>query len=144
MSLTKKLEDAWVRVFGNRVTLVGGIVGAVSFGTFCYGFYEPDLTTDLEQHINLLISEFGFGTVAVTFCGSSTYKHYKRGLKHFQETGDLNKEYFREVIEDKSENTRLFGYCQVQGAYLAAIKVGKVKEFRKAKKEYSKNIIPNF
>lgn len=93
----------------------------------------------------LSISAFTSGLlgIALTLNGRTTKKYYKKTKKHIELRGELAPEFIEKVIK-KSENSKVLGYCELQGIYLAARDTDNLDVFYQVKNKLSRNIIPNF
>ncbi|MFH1589297.1 MAG: hypothetical protein ABIB43_01900 [archaeon] len=135
MILADIVKGAYVSILGNRVNVVGiSLIIADSWMQF-----GPD-AVEYSQFANHVINT-GVIFSGLTIYGIETKASYKKVKKHIQETGSLNKEFLKKGLNKKN---RIFNYCRSQGVYLAAKEFGYTKQFKEAKKLYSKSIIPNF
>ena len=102
---------------------------------------------------NLKNVGYGIGLIGIIFAGTSgilmtangktTKRIYERTKEYIGSRGQLEPEFVEQVIKG-SENAKYFGYCELQGVYLAARETGNLEVFNKVKRKYSKIIIPNF
>jgi hypothetical protein len=139
MKLRNALDNLEVRLIGNRVFALGaslfsgGIIACVISG--------PSINRDNDLMYGAAVAIGGVMMGFNTF-GSSTYKSYKKTLKHIELCGEIRPDFFIEYL--KYDNGRFIGYCQLQGMYLAARKYGKLESFFQNKRENTTNCVPNF
>ena len=140
-----KLEDS-VRSFiagsvGNRVYLLGKVL---LVGGIVSASHNEKMIMDPYQFMAV---SSGALFCASTFCGYGTRKLYNRTREHIRRFGKLNPKFVKNVIRRSQQDypgfDLLIGYCQEQGAYLAARDMGQLGAFNDAKTS-SRNIIPNF
>ncbi|MBS3170138.1 hypothetical protein J4210_06675 [Candidatus Woesearchaeota archaeon] len=137
MELGDLLTRAYIRLIGNRVTLLGVILS--SAGTVLYDFNERITAANTGA---FLLLNFGAQLMCGTLIAGETARQYERSLEHLAENGGRFEEsYLRRKLEKPH---RVCNYCPTQGVFLAAKKTGNVKQFREAEKRYSPNIIPHF
>jgi hypothetical protein len=140
MTLTDKLKAVKVGLIGNRIDLLGkllmlggaycGIDGAIDGSIIEMGTAVAALTT-------------GFEFSRQTEFGSMTKYIYERTKKHIQEFGKIDERFASCILSGDCEE-KLYGYCELQGMYLAAKECGQLATFTKQKKNYSGVAIPNF
>lgn len=137
MRLRERLEDLEVGLMGNRLSLFGNTFMIGGLANYIYG-------GSIEQQIlGLTGASFGFCFSGPSFCGISTLRAYRATKKHIELMGRID-DRFVEGLLGVFSNNPIYGYCQLQGAYLAARKYGLGREFREIKKRVSRNKIPNF
>ncbi|MBS3082014.1 hypothetical protein J4416_03745 [Candidatus Pacearchaeota archaeon] len=140
MKLREKIKNGMVRLLGNRVTL--GSALALTLGLVTPSMLERDnIVKDLLMPLSIATAIVGVSGIASTKAGSSTYELYRRTKEHIQERGYLDERFVERVIK-KSGNETFTGYCQQQGAYLAAREVGQENVFHEARRKYSNVCIP--
>ena len=80
-----------------------------------------------------------------TFMGTTTLRAYKRTKKFIERTGGVNGYFFQQNLDkDDGGLGKTFGYCSLQGMYLAMKEEGLTKEFKTLKVKHSKVKLPNF
>ncbi|MBR9704526.1 hypothetical protein GOV12_03885 [Candidatus Pacearchaeota archaeon] len=106
-----------------------------------------EISKNLNENIPTLLGSLallcGISIEIGTLAGVSTKKYYDKTLKHINLRGELTQEFVTTIING-SDNRWTWGYCQLQGVYLAAKQSGELDTFYKVMKEHSKNLIPNF
>lgn len=135
----KFLEDLCIGAFGNRISVLGFSVYSMSWASFSFNIKESPSLTILSL-AGLLV---GSSLLGGSGLGIGTYRHYKKTCKYLEETGNLDEEFVRKII-DRSENREFVGYCQLQGVYLAAKKHRQLESFFRYKRKYSNNLLVNF
>ena len=145
---TSKVQDCYVGLVGNRLTMIGySLVGLI----FSQDYIISEINSlNLDRPYELFLrftlaflTGCAGGFLGGTGLGISTYRNYKKSQKHIKEFGRLRKKYARVLIEG-SENCCFIGYCQQQGLYLAAKQAGQLDIFNEAKRKYSRVAIPFF
>ena len=140
MSLKDITDKAYHRLFGNRVTILGASIAVLPY---CVDIQNDTLLQTLIMVSSPLITGLGGALLGSTSFGADTYSHYIRAEKHIKKFGELKPKYVQKLIEG-STNRKFFGYCELQGVYLAAKKYGQLDVFNEVKKSHSNNILPNF
>lgn len=138
MSLAEKVENAYIGLIENKVTLAANSL----LGGSLYMLFEGN-----QSPVRLVAAyvSIGLGVVALgTKCGTGTVQFYCRTEQHIQKYGRLKPRVVELWITHKTENLSNFGYCQLQGIYLAAKKYDQLDAFYEAKNKVSKVKIPNF
>jgi len=79
----------------------------------------------------------------VTLSGVTTLRNYKLARKSVRKHSRLDNKLARTLLGNDKEGL-FYGHCQLQGMYYAAREAGKLDEFRRIKKDISRNVIPNF
>ena len=137
--ISDAVHTAYVAVLGNRVTAAAYVS---TFNYFCASFSDY-----LNSPTYFLLSTFALVGITPLFgatsCAENTIKLYKRTRQHIRDFGYLDERFVKKVIS-KSENGSVYGYCEQQGVYLAAIHQGQAEVFRKVQKQYSNIKIPFF
>ncbi|GAB0174213.1 MAG: hypothetical protein HHAS10_00920 [Candidatus Altimarinota bacterium] len=83
------------------------------------------------------------GAVLVCGGGRATKLYYDITKKHIKRTGTVDARFLSKVMNGY-QGTKLLGYCELQGVYLAARNNGLSSEFKAAKKQSGmKVLIPN-
>ncbi|MBI5065747.1 hypothetical protein HZA97_05920 [Candidatus Woesearchaeota archaeon] len=138
--LPDKVDNVYVSILGNRFNVMFqylSLSSAVLFYTFA----------ELNSPVLATFSAYGSFLSAIcsawTCCGRSTPKYYKRTEEHIKKFGELRPRFLEKLIS-KTENKEFTGYCQLQGAYLAARKHGQLGVFYDVKRRCSNNVLPNF
>ncbi len=149
MSLTDKLNDANILLFGNRVTLASELLVLGGAADAICDISGAGIATDLSA---LTVGLVGMG---VTKAGFATLEYYHLAKDHFRKnsrstysSSDKRFEaYFGRIIKVISNNSNspsCFGYCEEQGLYLAAKEFGFEDAFNRAHSKYSSIKIPHF
>ncbi len=115
----------------------------ISTPVYYENYRNPPLGTKLEFALGSALFLIGGCAASVTAFGESTRRFYEETKEHITQRGKLEPRYMRKLIE-RSENGSLIGYCQLQGAYLAAREANQLEVFNEIKKQYSNNKLPNF
>ena len=140
MSLTSLIKNTWISFVGNRLNLLAISIGIPSI-------YALD-TISHDQPYQGMLALVGLGigllTTGASGCGSGTKKFYRFVERNIERTGDLDQKFLERLISLKTENRSLFGYCQLQGMYLAARDYNQLEVFNQAKNNVSNCKIPNF
>ncbi len=132
MDLSDIVEQAYVGLVGNRLNLLAKVGLLISAYTF-------DSSAGQQWWEALMYASAGL--MGATVFGCSTLEHYVSARDQIRHYGRLDDRYARTLME---KNKGCFsGYCQIQGLYLAAKKYSQLEVFMRAKKAYSKNVIPN-
>lgn len=147
MSLAEKVEDAYISLVGNKVTLLTSSLLAASAYSIADNFYEHFANNNFS-----FLSFLGFGMLGSisgminlgTKFGAGTLYFYRRTEEHIERYGELKPRVVELWMKHKTENEPEFGYCQQQGIYLAARKHGQLEAFYEAKERVSKVKIPHF
>jgi len=137
MAISENVYSKYVFLAGDRVNL------ACKLG-FLWGVTSI-FTEDTPSSMSLLATMFSVGLGALTSYGIGTYKAYKKTSEHINELGRIDERFFRTIV--KKEDGYIVGACQIQGMYLAAKRHGSnemISDFYRMKKEFTKNIVPNF
>lgn len=132
----KKLDDLEVRLLGNRITVLGGLLIANGVASIT----RPD------DYLGPIIGSLGalagvVLTIATDF-GRITYDKYKEVECHIQYEGKPDKRFLKTIMRTK-EKLPLGSYCDAQGAWLACTKHKHEKYFLEVERE-SANLIPHF
>lgn len=130
-SLIEKLNNFAVGAFSNRIDLAAK--GFVVSGTY--------LTLENGPLYLPLALAGAFLTYQCRFVGLSAIGAYERTKKNIKRFNRFDDRVARVLF---SSSRLLHGYCEEQGIYLAARDLGFASDFRRLKKKYSKNKIPNF
>ena len=149
MSLTEKVEDAYIRVVGNRVTAAAVVSTlAIDYATYeavSYFWDKNPLFAVLSVAGGIVGTLFSASYVVDTKCGERTLYFFRRTEKQIKKFDDrLMPRAIELWMAKKTENQALYGYCQQQGMYLAAKKHGHLGAFYKAKRRVSQVRIPHF
>jgi hypothetical protein len=136
MGLGELVDYALVATIGNRITAGATILSLNTFATY-------QIFGSLVGLLALTPLCVAFPLFGVTLAGTSTLEYYHRSVKHIKRFERLDHRFATTLIKG-GENDAIFGYCELQGMYLAARNYGQLDAFYKAKKEVSNNIIPNF
>ena len=149
-SLQKVVEHARskaVLLFGNRLAPVGYALLAYYFWLNIENclFQENRSISETVLRFFLMV---GSGVGGAFLAGSNAFgviteKFYRKTREHILEFGAIDPLFFQKTMEGW-EDEKYYGYCQLQGIFLAAKELNKVEEFRALKREHCKNIIPNF
>lgn len=128
---------------GNRINLFGEIL--LGSGALLKSLGERFSENDFFPNQIMIL---GAGIMLISSFGIGTKKIYERTKEHIISRGKLDERYMRNLIRGAQDEPpvldRFLGYCQLQGAYLAARETGNVEDFDRYKRKYSKNILPNF
>jgi len=129
-----------IKYFGNRFTLLAEIL--IVLGV-------TQQVTAIMNHTHSMNLELCPGTTlcGLTEVGEGTVKSYINTLEHILKNGEISGEFFiRESRLTKQKKIYVFGYCQLQGIYLAAKEMGPehVERFFELKRRCTQNIVPNF
>jgi len=131
MNLKEKVEDLYVALVGNKLTLAGNTIGFA-------GLYGA------QTNLAAVTALIGFGVSAVTSCGIATVEYYRRTEDLIKRRGRLDPRTVELWIEHTTLNGAVLGYCQQQGIYLAAKKYDQLETFTKVREKCSKVKIPHF
>ena len=141
MSIKDKINRIEASLIGNRVTSLGAslLVG---------GFISTNLYEIKDFRNQILYGTImctGSAMCGITSFGISTNKIYKKTANSLKKFNKLDKRFFKAAMGTEYSRP-LIGYCQLQGMYLACRDYApkELENFYKFKKEYTKNIIPNF
>lgn len=144
MTLSTLVKDLEVRLIGNKGTLLGASMilgGTISLFTGSEGLPE-------RMHAFSISSIYlGAMLLSLVKCGSTTSQYYWGVREHLQRRGNLDTSFLEKVFGQKffpEKNSLFFGYCDIQGAYLAAREAGQLDVFYDVKQRCTKNIVPNF
>jgi|SRR3989344_4673884 len=151
MSLTEKVEDAYIQVVGNRVTAAATVATVSSAGPLGL-FLESLFSTEQTNPLLTVAYATGFvvtsliatGYLMETKCGTKTQQYYRRTEKHIKKYNQLKPRVVELWMTRTTENQATYGYCQQQGIYLAAKKHGQLDAFYEAKRKVSRVKIPHF
>ncbi|MEK6899779.1 MAG: hypothetical protein AABX05_01515 [Nanoarchaeota archaeon] len=151
MTLTKKVENAYVSYVGNRVTFAGNLMMGAGFYNLSFYFYDRVLnhapasgSSAMMFILGHALFFTGISAMGNTLCGEGTLTYYQRTKEHIQRKGSLDQRMIELWITQTTENQKYLGYCQLQGMYLAAKKYKQLEPFYKAKRKVSRNKVPNF
>jgi len=147
MSLFERVENAYIALAGNRVTLASSTAAGIS----SYGFFS-DLSHYFSGEEPLQLRTLGFlvsGLASSIFifstkCGLGTAAFYRAADRHIKRRGTLKENVVRKWIQNAVEDDSTLGYCQLQGIYLAAKKHGIEDIFFELKEKYSSNTMRNW
>jgi len=142
MSLTERVENAYIRLVGNRVTLAASLLVAGTVYLNIQSMRDDDF--NWVQAFTPMMYITGALTLANTKCGGGTLYFYRRTEKSIQKRGYLKPRVIELWMTHKTENREKVGYCQQQGMYLAARKYDQLEAFYAAKKKVSNVKIPHF
>jgi len=132
MSLKEIVDDLYVALVGNRITALGSaLLFAGSASLFDYDW------------ANIPAMGIGFILIYQTRSGLDTVREYRRANQVIEENGKLRYGYVKSLCQE-DEGDRFYGYCKLQGAYLAARRAGQLRNFELARAKYSSIVIPNF
>jgi hypothetical protein len=138
-TLTEKINNLAVGLFGNRVSALGlGIMIASHFYPAPNSIEHPVITG-----LYGITSTAGIMMYFYTGFGLPTLRIYKRTKQHIRDWKKLDHDFFIAYLGGDVRKP-FTGYCQLQGMYLAARDTGHLEEFRELKRKYSKNLLPNF
>ena len=148
-NLIKKLKDIELRFIGNKVNLLGssalilGLVHGTVKGLVSIVDHSPDIS--LGGELALSYSVAGFGLFLSHYCnwGEATARYYRLAKRHIKTFGELNEAFVRRVF-DRYDTRRFYGYCSLQGVFIAAREHGLTEEFLRMKREHSENLVPHF
>ena len=145
INLSDKADDNYVRFFGNRTTVLGYVIGSYGFAFGLQGIFTGGALGILAFILGgaTLVASKAVAELYTNY-GRSTFEYYKRTERHIKKSGKLKKRFLKILMTKDCENTKYLGYCEIQGAYLAAKKYGQLDVFKEVKKKYSHNVIPNF
>src|SRR3989338_4124577 len=149
MSLTEKVEDAYIRVVGNRVTAAAVVSTlAIDYATYeavSYFWDKNPLFAVLSVAGGIVGTLFSTSYIADTDCGTRTLRYFRRTEKRIQKRdGVLSPRVVELWMTRTTENQALYGYCQQQGIYLAAKKHRQLEAFYEVKRKASRVRIPHF
>ena len=148
MSLTEKVEDAYIKLIGNRVTAAAAVSTlAINYGTYeavSYFWDKNPLFAVLSAASGVVATLFSVSYVVDTKCGARTLYFFRRTEKQIKKFGHLKTKAIEYWMAKKTENQALYGYCQQQGIYLAAKKHQQLDAFYQAKRRASRVKIPHF
>ena len=139
----EKINNAIIRMTGNRVTLLGYGLTVGGIGSLLHTIGTPSLLNIGIGMLSVITFSIGTGFVGITNEGRETFTHYKRAKEHIDNHGRLEPRYAEKVILG-SENHSFIGYCQQQGLYLAARDYGQLEVFERVRKAHSNVKIPHF
>jgi len=134
------------KIVSRQISALKGVVrNRVALTLALMHFHELALRIIGEgpEDKGLSIFYYIFSTVVILSVGRTTSKHYDMFLKRIPEHEGINEDEFL-IAVSKYKEGKIFGYCEQQGIYLAAKKLGYEKEFFELKKKHTKNLIPNF
>ncbi|MEI7719141.1 MAG: hypothetical protein WCI72_04690 [archaeon] len=142
MTLKEKLLDIETRLIGNRAFALSAVITVGSNISIYTGALDDSPIALLAYGTMAALSG---GVAGSTFFGSTTAKIYKRTRKHFSNFNKLDERFFKKYM-GRDLNKNFVGYCQLQGMYLACRDYAPecLLEFHELKKQYTKNIVPNF
>jgi len=149
MSLTEKVEDAYIRVVGNRVTAAAVVSTlAIDYATYeavSYFWDKNPLFAVLSVAGGIVGTLFSASYVVDTKCGERTLHYFRRTEKRIKKKDRVLSPRVVELwMTRTTENQALYGYCQQQGIYLAAKKHGQLEAFYEVKRKASRVRIPHF
>ena len=169
----KKIRDACkyleTLLIGNRVTalaqsmMLGGLMGSaiiksdlpvsqnVNFNESRLSVKHAQSTRKLELKISNDPLEYFYGLafflggigMGVTSMGLGTLRAYYRTRKHISNHGLLDLRFVENIINGDTPG-KYPGYCDIQGAYLAARDYNQLDIFNRVNHTHSKKGIPNF
>lgn len=147
MSLTEKVEDAYIRMIGNRVTAAAALSTlAIDYATYeavSYFWDKNPLFAVLSAAGGIVATLFSVSYVVDTNCGSQTLRYFHRTEQRIKKKG-LSPRVVERWMTNTTENLAQYGYCQQQGIYLAAKKHNQLDAFYQAKRKVSRVRIPHF
>jgi len=122
------LDNLEVKLIGNRLTALG------------YSLALGGLVGEGLNSNNLNYSLFATGLILslATSTTAGTIKAYRKAKTHVRNGGELNENFFEEVLNENSL------YCTRQGLYLAVRKYGEIEKFNLVAKQKRADLIPNF
>lgn len=140
MEFKNKLKEIEATLLGNRIAVIGNALLFGGFGAAAIRGCGQDL--GLPTAISML---GGWASASLAGCGVGTTEIYNRTMAHLQQFNRLDERFFDKVMKINKTQS-IFGYCQLQGMYLACRDYSQetLPEFYKLKAERTKNIIPNF
>lgn len=141
-TLKSKLESIELYAMGNRVNLLGRLMTGIGVTDTIKGISYGSGMIYGEGEMGLILTSLGVFLEFVTLGGVTTPNYFKKTEKRIKR-GELTQGRVEKLIRS-TENNRFFGYCDVQGIYLAARKHKKLDVFKKAKKNVCNVRIPNF
>jgi len=149
MSLTEKVEDAYIRVVGNRVTAAAVVSTlAIDYATYeavSYFWDKNPLFAVLSVAGGIVGTLFSASYVVDTKCGERTLHYFRRTEKRIKKKDRVLSPRVVELwMTRTTENQALYGYCQQQGIYLAAKKHRQLEAFYEVKRKASRVRIPHF
>jgi len=144
MTLKEKLNEVEATLIGNRISAISSACLLAGAGSMA--ILGLDQATEVMGPI--LGPVMGVGLVGCSFTGfgSTMKKLYIRTREHLKKFNTLDPRFFKAMME-LDYGSWLLGYGQLQAMYLAARDSGNpeyLRQFHQLKREYTKNIIPNF
>ena len=137
MNLAEKVENAYVRLIGNKITAAATLSLVGSAYVYLQG---NDYLNGMATWLDLA----ALVALCSTKCGAGTLHFYRRTEQHIEKYGHLKPRVVELWMTNKTENRTEAGYCQQQGIYLAARKHNQLEAFNQAKEKVSKVTIPHF
>jgi len=144
MAIKEKLLNLETVLIGNRGVVLG--ISLAFGGTFAMYNEVKHVTPNLFLLGSYFLTAFSGAVVGgYNNCGEGTVKIYQRTVEHLKEFRKIDKRFLLTCMEDDA-NKKYTGYCQLQGIYLACRDYAPecLPEFYELKKQYTKNIVPNF
>jgi len=144
MTLKEKLNEVEATLIGNRVTVLGTTLITSGLASLC--IKAPSHPSFINIIPEFIIGSVGASFVGYTQFGGKMISIYKRTTKHLKRFNKFDERFFTTIVGNDS-SCKFTGYCQLQAMYLAARDSGNpenVREFAQLKKQYTRNIVPNF
>jgi hypothetical protein len=137
------LNDFLVGSYQNRITLYSHLITLSTLGIYIKKDMNEDFSVSeliLTANLSIILALY-----LATGFGVTTKKIYDNTLKRINKNKPINEIYVKKILK-YSRNNMIFGYCELQGIYLAMKKSGKKKEFEDLLKtsNISKKVIPFF
>jgi hypothetical protein len=138
------LKRVKMLITGNRYVLLCHLGGIATIGAGVeyirqFGFETAD---DAKISSVFIACGISFSAVGMPF-SAKTRKIYETTKRHIRDFGTIDPDYFKVMMGIDLDNWT-YGYCQLQGMYLAAKEMGCLDQFHSLKKKYTTNVLPNF
>ena len=144
----KKLKNIELCFIGNKVnllgcaTLIGGLVNGSVEGLEALTDQPPEAPV-VEITLSYCAATFGFLLSRYCHWGEATARYYRMAKRHINTFGELNEAFVLRVF-DRYDTCRFYGYCSLQGLFIAAREHDLDRDFLRIKRAHSENLVPNF